>query len=65
LLSITVNPEACKGCNICVEVCPDDALISVKQTDPIVERLRRNWRLWRALPDTDDRWAYGLGAEDA
>ena len=23
LLSITINPEACKGCNICVEVCPE------------------------------------------
>ncbi|MBI2157243.1 MAG: 2-oxoacid:acceptor oxidoreductase family protein, partial [Candidatus Rokubacteria bacterium] len=29
LLSITINPETCKGCNICVEVCPDDALRTV------------------------------------
>ena len=33
LLSITVNPEACKGCNLCVAVCPDGALVTVKQ-DP-------------------------------
>src|SRR5690606_19673336 len=31
LLSITINPEACKGCNICVEVCPEGALTTAKQ----------------------------------
>jgi pyruvate-ferredoxin/flavodoxin oxidoreductase len=56
LLSITVNPEACKGCNICVEVCPDNALITVKQDAAVVDRLRRNWALWRKLPDTNDRY---------
>ena len=56
LLSITVNPEACKGCNLCVEVCPDGALVTVKQDAPTIERLRRNWALWRRLPDTADRY---------
>ena len=56
LLSITINPETCKGCNICVKVCPDDALRTVKQDVPTVERLRRNWRLWQHLPETDDRY---------
>jgi pyruvate-ferredoxin/flavodoxin oxidoreductase len=56
LLSITINPEACKGCNICVDVCPDDALITVKQTEDVVDKLRRNWDLWGKLPDTPDRY---------
>ncbi|UCC71956.1 MAG: 2-oxoacid:acceptor oxidoreductase family protein [Gemmatimonadota bacterium] len=56
LLSVTVNPEACKGCNLCVEVCPDRALITVKQEEEVVEKLRRNWKLWQWLPDTDDRY---------
>jgi pyruvate-ferredoxin/flavodoxin oxidoreductase len=56
LLSITVNPNACKGCNICVRVCPDDALRTVAQTPEMVDRLRRNWALWDALPDTPDRY---------
>jgi len=56
LLSITVNPEACKGCNICVEVCPENALITVRQDEAIVDRLRRNWKMWEKLPDTDDRY---------
>ena len=56
LLSITINPEACKGCNVCVEVCPEQALVTVKQTDDVVEKLRRNWGFWKALPDTADRY---------
>ena len=56
LLSITVNPEACKGCNICVDVCPEHALVTVKQDEEIVEKLRRNWNFWKRLPDTPDRY---------
>jgi len=56
LLSITVNPEACKGCNLCVAVCPDGALVTVKQDEPGLDRLRRNWSIWERLPDTDDRY---------
>jgi len=56
LLSITVNPETCKGCNLCVEVCPDGALITVKQDEAGLQKLRRNWEMWNKLPDTDDRF---------
>jgi pyruvate-ferredoxin/flavodoxin oxidoreductase len=56
LLSITIDPEACKGCNICVDVCPEDALVTVRQDETEVERLRRNWEFWKRLPDTDDRY---------
>jgi pyruvate-ferredoxin/flavodoxin oxidoreductase len=52
LLSITVSPLACKGCMECVKVCNDDALRPVKQTPETVERLRRNWDFWQALPTT-------------
>ena len=56
LLSVTINPYACKGCNLCVEVCPDDALISVHQDEETVETLQKNWSLWDRLPDTPDRF---------
>ncbi len=56
LLSVTVNPEACKGCNLCVDVCPDGALITVRQDDDSLALLRRNWEVWQELPDTDDRF---------
>ncbi|HEX7978091.1 MAG TPA: 2-oxoacid:acceptor oxidoreductase family protein, partial [Gemmatimonadaceae bacterium] len=56
LLSITVNPEACKGCNLCVEVCPDGALEAVKQDDAFVATLRDRWAFWQKLPDTPQRF---------
>jgi len=56
LLSISVNPFACKGCNVCVEVCPESALVTVRQDDAIVDQLRRNWEFREELPDTDDRF---------
>jgi pyruvate-ferredoxin/flavodoxin oxidoreductase len=56
LLSITVNPEACKGCNICVDVCADGALVTIKQDEEVVDKLRRNWSFWKQLPDTADRF---------
>ncbi|HMU60823.1 MAG TPA: 2-oxoacid:acceptor oxidoreductase family protein, partial [Gemmatimonadales bacterium] len=56
LLSVTVNPEACKGCNLCVDVCPDGALVTVRQDDDALALLRRNWEVWQELPDTDDRF---------
>jgi pyruvate-ferredoxin/flavodoxin oxidoreductase len=56
LLSVTINPEACKGCNICVDVCPEGALVTIKQDEDVIERLRDNWSFWNELPDTDDRF---------
>ena len=56
LLSITVNPTTCKGCMECVEVCDDDALRSITQTDSSVGRLRREWNLWLDLPTTPERF---------
>jgi pyruvate-ferredoxin/flavodoxin oxidoreductase len=56
LLSVTINPYACKGCNLCVEVCPDEALVAVRQDEAVVERLKERWSLWESLPDTPDRF---------
>ncbi len=56
LLSITVNPETCKGCDVCVAVCDDGALISVEQTRERQDTLEANWNLWKNLPETNDRY---------
>ncbi|MCP3998589.1 MAG: pyruvate ferredoxin oxidoreductase, partial [bacterium] len=56
LLSITVNPYTCKGCMECVEVCNDDALRPITQTDDSVERLRNEWDFWLDLPTTQDKY---------
>ena len=54
LLSITVNPDTCKGCGECVAVCEDDALKQVPQTSHSLEALRERWAVWRDLPSTAD-----------
>ncbi len=56
LLAITINPDACKGCNLCVDVCPDDALVTVKQDGAMIAQLREQWAFWQKLPDTPDRF---------
>ncbi len=57
LLSITVNPYTCKGCMECVEVCDDDALRPMRQTDESVARLRRDWDFWSDLPSTPEHFS--------
>ncbi|HEY3325966.1 MAG TPA: 2-oxoacid:acceptor oxidoreductase family protein [Novimethylophilus sp.] len=52
LFSITINPYACKSCELCVQVCEDDALKMVTQTDESTEQLRREWDFWSELPTT-------------
>ncbi len=56
LLSITVNPYTCKGCMECVEVCDDDALRPVRQTEKTLTSLRRNWDFWQDLPTTPQKY---------
>lgn len=56
LLSITVNPYACKGCMECVKVCEDDALRSVPQRPESLKKLRDDWDFWRALPTTSQEY---------
>jgi pyruvate-ferredoxin/flavodoxin oxidoreductase len=68
LLSITINPYTCKGCMECVEVCKDDALRSIPQTDETIKSLRKNWEFWLDLPNTPkkfirvDNLEEGIGA---
>ena len=54
LLSVTINPETCKGCGECVAVCEDGALEQVPQTAASLDTLRRRWDIWRDLPSTAD-----------
>ena len=56
LLAITVNPESCKGCMECVEVCGDGALVRMPQDEAAVAKLRRGWDTWLGLPDTDSSY---------
>ncbi|TNF95096.1 MAG: pyruvate ferredoxin oxidoreductase [Gammaproteobacteria bacterium] len=52
LFSVTINPNTCKGCMECVEVCKDDALRPVTQTEQSISKLRKEWDFWLKLPTT-------------
>ncbi len=56
LFSITINPNTCKGCMECVEVCGDDALRPIIQTEGSIARLRKEWDFWGDLPTTPDKY---------
>ena len=49
--SLVVNPDACKACRTCVEVCPEGALVVRPQTQARLAEARANWRFMRQLPD--------------
>jgi pyruvate-ferredoxin/flavodoxin oxidoreductase len=57
LFSITVNPYTCKGCNLCVEVCDDDALKMVTQTPESIATLQKDWKFWLDLPNTPQKYS--------
>ncbi|PPQ37869.1 2-oxoacid:acceptor oxidoreductase family protein [Rhodoblastus acidophilus] len=57
LFSITVNPLTCKACALCVDVCDDNALKMVTQTDDSVAALRRDWSFWLDLPTTGKEYS--------
>lgn len=56
LLTINVNPYTCKGCMECVDVCNDEALIPLVQTEETTATLRKNWQFWQDLPDTHSKY---------
>ena len=49
LLSIAVNPDACKACGICVSACEPEALVFGEQS---ADNARQTWETWSATPDT-------------
>ena len=56
LFSITVNPTTCKGCMACVQVCEDNALHVVTQSEESVLKLRNEWDFWNDLPTTPQKF---------
>ncbi len=53
LLALTLNPESCKGCGICIAVCEPGALEAVRQSSQSLTHVRNVQEAWDGLPDTD------------
>jgi pyruvate-ferredoxin/flavodoxin oxidoreductase len=52
LLVLAIDPRACLACNLCVSVCPEDALQAVERSPERISRAEARWRAWEELPDT-------------
>ncbi|MBT8088081.1 MAG: 4Fe-4S binding protein [Gammaproteobacteria bacterium] len=52
LLSLAINPDACKACGICISSCEPEALRPRKQDAASLTEARELWSTWTATPDT-------------
>ena len=52
LLSLAINPDACKSCGICVNSCEPEALHAIEQDEDSLETSRELWSAWARTPDT-------------
>jgi pyruvate-ferredoxin/flavodoxin oxidoreductase len=50
LLTLAVNPDACKSCGLCVAHCPTQALSGAPQDPAGVQRTRRQWERLQSFP---------------
>ncbi len=50
ILSITVNPNACKGCSLCINSCPEDALERSEVHTEIIADYKNRFELMTRLP---------------
>lgn len=54
--AIVVDPSKCKGCAECVTVCDDLALKMIPKTEPLVESIRKNHRLFKDFGPSDESY---------
>lgn len=52
LLSLVVNPDACKGCGLCVEACEPAALQAGETNADSLDQAKALWATWTLTPDS-------------
>jgi pyruvate-ferredoxin/flavodoxin oxidoreductase len=52
LLSLVINPDACKACGLCISSCEPNALSAQEQDEEVLHQARERWSTWAATPDT-------------
>ena len=53
LLAISLNPDSCKACGLCIAVCAPGALRNERQGSRALSEARRRRAAWERLPDTE------------
>ncbi len=54
LFSLAINPDACKGCGLCVTVCEPEALTRAAEEPARVAVFSDGWRLLHELPEPSE-----------
>ncbi len=52
LLSLVINPDTCKACELCIAACETEALYACKQDEGLSEQARLLWKCWTETPDS-------------
>ena len=52
LLSLVVNPDTCKDCSLCQNVCDEEAIKFEYQQSDNLASARQIWDVWAAMPDS-------------
>ena len=52
LLSVVINPDACKSCGLCVSNCEPEALRGAAQDAAVLNHARDLWAVFTSTPDT-------------
>ncbi|MCW8826167.1 MAG: 4Fe-4S binding protein, partial [Gammaproteobacteria bacterium] len=52
LLALAINPDACKGCGLCIDRCEENALVASTEISMKMSA-QSQWQIWEQLPDTD------------
>jgi pyruvate-ferredoxin/flavodoxin oxidoreductase len=63
LLSIVINPDACKSCGLCIGVCADEALRPVDQDAESLADARALWSVFSSTPDTTSETLERIAAD--
>jgi len=63
LLSIAINPSACKACGLCLSACEPGALHGAAQDAELLDEVRNIWRVWTRTPDTSGQTIESISAD--
>ncbi|MDP6674969.1 MAG: 4Fe-4S binding protein, partial [Gammaproteobacteria bacterium] len=63
LLSLAVNPSACKACGVCLSACEPAALRGAEQDAERLEEARNLWKTWTRTPDTSGETIESISAD--
>jgi pyruvate-ferredoxin/flavodoxin oxidoreductase len=63
LLSLAINPSACKACGLCLSACEPGALAGAAQDAERLDEARNLWKTWTRTPDSSGETIESISAD--